>query len=85
MNNNIAILDASALIALIQQEKGANIVKPLLKYSTMSTVNIAEVATSLQRINIYPDQSMTLIQDILKNIVPFDFEHSRLTAQLQSC
>lgn len=47
MNNNIRVLDASTLIALIQQEKGEDVVKPLLKYSTMSTVNIAEVATSL--------------------------------------
>ena len=40
MNNNI-VLDASALLALIQEEQGAEVIKPLLKFSIMSTVNIA--------------------------------------------
>ncbi len=43
MNNTV--LDASALLALIQQEQGAEIIKPLLKFSVMSAVNIAECLT----------------------------------------
>ena len=41
MNNRI-ILDASALLALIQEETGAEIIKPLLKFSVMSVVNVTE-------------------------------------------
>jgi len=51
MNNNI-VLDASALLALIQEEQGAEVIKPLLKFSIMSTVNIAECLTALQRTGV---------------------------------
>ena len=40
MSNKI-VLDASAFLALAQEEKGAEIIKPLLKFTVMSTVNIA--------------------------------------------
>ena len=48
--NNRVILDASALLALIQEETGAEIIKPLLKFSVMSVVNVTETLSVLQRI-----------------------------------
>lgn len=83
MNNNI-ILDASALLALIQEEQGAEIIKPLLKFSVMSAVNIAESLTALQRIDISPQEALTLITDIVTLIVPFDLEQAGYVAELQS-
>jgi PIN domain nuclease of toxin-antitoxin system len=83
VNNNI-ILDASALLALIQEEQGAEIIKPLLKFSVMSTVNIAESLTALQRFGISPQKSLTLISDIITLIVPFDLEQAGYVAELQS-
>ena len=50
--NNRLVLDASALLALIQEEAGAEIIKPLLKFSVMSTVNVTETLSVLQRANI---------------------------------
>ena len=46
--NNRVILDASALLALIQEETGAEIIKPLLKFSVMSVVNVTETLSVLQ-------------------------------------
>ena len=40
---NKVILDASAFLALINNEDGKDIVEPLLPYSIMSSVNISEV------------------------------------------
>lgn len=83
MNNNI-ILDTSALLALIQEEQAAEVIKPLLKFSVMSSVNIAESLTLLQRIGISPEEALILISDCLVTIVPFDLEQARITAELQS-
>lgn len=41
------VLDASALLALLNQEQGAERVAPLLADAAISTVNLAEVTTRL--------------------------------------
>lgn len=76
------ILDASALLALIQKEKGAEIVEPLLKYAIMSVVNVAECLTALQRVRIPPQEAMEYISAIIATIIPFDLEQAQLVAEL---
>jgi len=83
VKNNI-VLDASALLALVQEEQGADVIKPLLKFSVMSTVNIAESLTTLQRTGISPQEALTLISDIIMTILPFDLEQAGIAAELQS-
>jgi len=81
--NNKVVLDASALLALIQNEKGADIIKPLLKRAVMSTISVAEVLTTLQRVDILPKEAITFVTDIVQEIVPFDIEHAQCVAELQ--
>ncbi len=81
MNNKI-ILDSSALLALIQEEPGAEIIKPLLKFSVMSTVNVTETLSILHRTNIPPEEGVVLVSDIITTIVPFDLEQSKSCADL---
>lgn len=78
-----AVLDASALLVLIQNEKGADVIKPLLKRAVMSTINVAEVLTALQRVEIYPKDAIVSIRDIIQVIVPFDLEQAQGAAELQ--
>lgn len=80
--NNRVILDASALLALIQEETGAEIIKPLLKFSVISVVNVTETLSVLQRTNISPEEGLTLITDIITTIVPFDLEQAEQVAKL---
>lgn len=42
-----AVLDASALLALLNQEEGAERVAPFLADAVISTVNLAEIVTRL--------------------------------------
>jgi len=81
--NNKVILDASALLALIQEEKGAEIIKPLLKFSVMSAINIAETLSVLQRTNISPQEGLALVSDIINTAIPFDMEQAQVVAELQ--
>jgi len=80
--NNRVILDASALLALIQEESGAEVIKPLLKFSVMSAVNVTEVLSVLQRANITPEEGLSLITDIVATILPFDLEQAEQAAKL---
>jgi PIN domain nuclease of toxin-antitoxin system len=80
--NNKVILDSSALLALIQDEPGAEIIKPLLKFSVMSTVNVTETLSVLYRTNITPQEGFILISDIINTIIPFDLEQAKNCAEL---
>lgn len=80
--NKKVILDASALLVLLQEEKGAEIVKPLLDRSIMSAVNISEVLNVLVRNNLPIAETAPLINDMIAEIIAFDAEHAALTAQL---
>ena len=51
------VLDASALLALLNAEKGANIVQELLPQASISTVNLAEVVTRLSAVDL-PDNEI---------------------------
>jgi PIN domain nuclease of toxin-antitoxin system len=77
------VLDASALLALIQNEKGADIIRPLLKRAVMSTINVAEVLTALQRVEIQPKDAIVSIRDVIQGIIPFDVEQAQCAAELQ--
>lgn len=81
MNTKI-VLDSSALLALLQQEKGSEIIQPLLENATMSSINIAEVLTTLMRIHILPQEALLFIPDMIKEIIPFDLEQASLAAEL---
>lgn len=42
------VLDASAVLAVIQEEPGSNHIEPHIRSACISTVNLAEVVTKLQ-------------------------------------
>jgi PIN domain nuclease of toxin-antitoxin system len=77
-----AILDASALLALIQEEPGSDVIKPLLKHSVMSTVNVAETLTALQKVNILPEEGIESISLLINEIVDFDVDQAKEAADL---
>jgi ribonuclease VapC len=81
--NKKVVLDASALLALIQGEKGAEVIQPLLKQAVMSTINIAETLTALQRVQIIPQEALGLIIAMIETIIPFDLEQAQCVAELQ--
>jgi len=80
MNN--VVLDASALLALINDEKGSDVVKNALKTSMMSTVNVAEVVTSLTKIGVPINDSKHMVNSLLPTVVDFTNEQAFLTGEL---
>lgn len=76
------ILDASALLALLQNEAGADKVAAAIGQASMSAVNWSEVIQKLSRYdpnatNIRPD-----IETLGLQILPFNAEQAELAASL---
>ena len=67
-------LDASALLALIQGEPGADIVARRISDSLLSTVNYAEVIGTLTRRSGSPENARAAVAAFPLRIVDFDAE-----------
>ena len=83
------VLDASALLALLNQEPGAENLPPeRLAQATISAVNLAEAHTKLVREGIDPDEAWEDVMGPIQECAPFTAEQAKiagsLTAQTRS-
>jgi ribonuclease VapC len=77
------VLDASAVLALLNQEPGARKLTPeLLSDSTSSTVNLAEVQTKLVRDGGEPDEAWELALAPISDAEPFTSEQAKVAGTL---
>jgi PIN domain nuclease of toxin-antitoxin system len=80
---NKVVLDASAILALLNDEPGAEKITPeLLSRATTSAVNLAEVQTILVREGGDPDESWALAVDPIPDVEPFTAEQARIAGTL---
>lgn len=80
---NKKVLDSSAILAVIFQEKGAEIVEPILEKSKICSVNVAEVFTKLAEKGVLTKQTIDDFQQLGLEIIDFDFEQAAKTAELR--
>lgn len=66
------VLDASALLAILLQEQGAEVVSGTLMSACIGSVNLAEVAASLARRGGTPDQVRRTLDWVTIMIVPLE-------------
>jgi len=80
---NRIVLDASAILAVINGEPGAEKLTPdLLARAVASTVNLAEVQTKLVSRGWTPDQAWEDATSPVREVVPFDEEQARIAGDL---
>ena len=80
---NECVLDASALLALFNNEVGADKVETVLPHSVMSAVNASEVIAELnKKLDISPEEGKTMINTVTK-VLPFNLDFAAKTAQLR--
>lgn len=77
-----AVLDASALLALIRGEKGADAVAACLSRAVISAVNQAEVQSTLVSAGLDQSAAWWHIAEIGCECVPFDKEQARIASGL---
>lgn len=78
------VLDASAVLALLNQEKGFHLVEQHLSTSLISAVNLSEVIAVLNQIGLPHSEIIKLTDEILDEVVPFDKEHAAVAAELRN-
>jgi len=77
------VLDASALLALLNNEPGRQIVEEQLPNSIISTVNLSEVITILTEIGVSAKESEIIIKELVKEIIDFDQPQALTAAALR--
>lgn len=76
------ILDSSALIAFIYEEKGACMVEEYLPTAEISSVNLAEVASFLIRKGLSLAECLRLLEDLSLTTIAYNSSQAFLTANL---
>lgn len=77
------MLDASALLAILNQESGAEALTPeLLSGAAISTVNLVEVHGKLIGRGLSPDDAWEATLGPIREAVPFTAEHARVVGDL---
>ncbi|MFI5116896.1 MAG: type II toxin-antitoxin system VapC family toxin [Terriglobales bacterium] len=80
---NKIVLDASAILALINGEPGHEKLTPaLLASAVSSTVNLAEVQAKLVHRGWSPDEAWEDATSPIREAVPFSAEHARIAGSL---
>lgn len=78
------VLDASALLVLINEEHGHEKVADYLPEACISAVNLSEVISILNGTSMPTKEIKQLMKDLVHSVVPFDETHAYQTAQLRS-
>ena len=80
---NRVVLDASALLTILNQEPGAEKLTPeLLSGAVMSTVNLAEVHGKLVAKGLPPEDAWEAAVSAIREAVPFTAEQARVVGDL---
>lgn len=81
---NEVVLDASALLAFLNQEKGSEIITQYLDRSAMSSINLSEVIAKLVDRNMPEDVIQELVSQLKIDIIPVDQEQAVTVGFLRS-
>lgn len=79
----IAVLDASAVLALLFGEIGADAVRPRVRGGLISTVNLAEVLAKLVDKGVPAEEAARAIDMLGMEAVPLSVEQAQLSAALR--
>jgi PIN domain nuclease of toxin-antitoxin system len=78
------VVDASAVLAVLQGERGAEAVQPRLAGARMSAVNYAECVAKLIDRRLRPGEAILLLDSLGFDVAPLDDEAARRLAPLRA-
>lgn len=79
---NRAILDASAVLALLHNEAGADRILPLVGRAVLSAVNAAEVQEKLVRLGIERQAAWDVVTGTVQEVIAFDAKQAEIAGNL---
>lgn len=77
------VLDATAVLALLNDEPGAGTVAPLLPQAVISTVNLAEVVGKLAETGMPEGMIKSVLGELGLMVIPFDEDLALSTGLLR--
>ena len=77
------VLDASAILTVLQNEKGQENVTLILETSAVSRINVTEVLTKLVEKGMSVDEASEVFDSLDLQIIEFDKEQSLKVAELR--
>ena len=77
------IMDASAILAFLNQESGSEQITDLIENATISTINLSEVIAKLAEIGISETEILQILSDLNLKIVPFDKPQAHIAGMLR--
>jgi ribonuclease VapC len=84
MTEKLAVIDASAVLALAKNEPGSQRVARRIRHCLLSAVNLAEVVSRLHRYSIPIEQARGDVLAFVNAVVPFDEEQAQLAGVLHA-
>lgn len=78
----LSVLDSSAVLALLNQEPGANLIWPLVSEALISAVNAAEVQGKLVRLGIERTAAWQAVVGSVRDVVAFDDQQAEPAGNL---
>jgi len=81
---NEVVLDASALLAFLNQETGMEVVAELLPGAAVSAVNLSEVVAKLVEATMPVDVVRSALEDLGLDVRPFDAEMAYAAGALRT-
>jgi len=80
---NEIVLDASAVLTVIQYERGAErLTTDVLSHAVISTVNLAEVQSKLVKNGYSPEQGWKDAMGLVPTVEAFTADHARIAGDL---
>jgi ribonuclease VapC len=76
------VLDASALLALVQDEPGGEKVGPMIPHAIMSAVNFGETVQRLRRGGMPLESVVTVLTSLVPTPIAFDKETAYIAASI---
>ncbi len=77
------VLDASALLALVNQEQGHTIVAQMLPIALVSAVNLSELVAKLTDREMPEGEIQEILVELNLQVIPFDEKQGALTGHLR--
>ena len=78
------LLDASAVLAWLQEERGSEVVDEVMDDSAIASINAAEVVHKLVGQGITPERALEIVERLAIPVIEFSGEHLRRAAQLST-
>jgi PIN domain nuclease of toxin-antitoxin system len=73
---NKVVVDASAILALLNQEKGSEEISQFIEHAVISTVNLSEVIAKLADAGIPEDTIKQILSYLNLEVIPFNEEQA---------